>query len=159
MRLIFLISFLLNVCCSIQAQDTLHYSFKSRNNDSQFDYGYYRVIKKDSIFKEVGLFSKGDVHIFRIKNGNWYVLENKKWKLFYSKQKFTSPKVKIAGQMYILKPLTFEIIGGFSCTIFQATCKNGNVSGELKYWFSPEKGFIKIETSETVLYRNDINIQ
>jgi len=121
-----------------------------------FEYTYKRVFCGDSCFREVGLFAGGNDERFKIKNGVWYIWHAKKWDIFYSPDKVVSPKIKIAGLSYYLRLRQHQNLHGIECIVYDAVPVNANVSGSIKYWFSPRYGIVQIGTEEVLLIREDL---
>lgn len=129
----------------------------------EFEFNYKRIYIADSTFNEVGLFTgtEQDRTLFKIKNRKWYVKYKKKWMLLYSPTKTKAnilPKIIIGGKVFDLVNVGMNKIDNIECVIYKRVLaeRNVNVSGDTNYWFNPQLGIIKIETSEVNLIREDI---
>lgn len=126
---------------------------------TQRDYEYTRIIYKDSIFEEVGLFLNDRNVSFKIKKGCWYIKKGKKWELFYSPKFKISPKIKLGNLIYTLTYKDVTKVGKLDCIIYwfeyfeadNTTEKNGIKTvhvvsdfGGSSYFFNPKYGFVKI---------------
>lgn len=135
------------------------------------EHNQIRIVHKDSIYEEVNLFTNGSNVFFKIKNGNWYIKNSKKWELFYSHKTKISPKIKLGNLIYTLTYKDKTKIGKIDCINYlfenfeadNTTEKNGiktvNISldTDCGYCFSPKYGFIKEYLSDGVtLIREDI---
>lgn len=127
-------------------------------NGAAYEFNYSRIYKRDSVFEEKGLFSKDpdNTSVFKIKNGCWYHRIGTKWQLFYSTKKAVNPTVKIAGKWHRLRLINTRSLQEFECLVYKAEPMGAQAGGEIKYWFNPQKGIVKIETSEITLVREDI---
>jgi hypothetical protein len=127
-------------------------------NGAAYEFNYNRIYERDSVFEEKGLFSKDpdNTSVFKIKNGCWYIRIGNKWQLFYSTKEAVNPTVKIAGKWNRLRLIDTRRLKQFQCLIYKAEPIGAQTGGEIKYWFNPQKGIIKIETSEVALVREDI---
>jgi hypothetical protein len=154
---------------SLRAQDVVNYKFVVENKiitDSltgfysgiEYEYSYKRIYQKSNVFEERGLFSSYS-DFFKIKKGCWYHKSGKTWRLFYSPRKTINPKIQIAERWCILHMVDSTKLNGIDCIIYRSESIGVQSGGELKYWFSPQKGIIKIETDEVTLIREDIKVE
>ena len=136
------------------------------------EFTHTRIVYKDSVYAELNLLFNGSF-VYKIKNGNGYFKKEKKWVLFYTKDKNLSTKFneKIINHDFIfnIQNIGTDIVFGIPCVIYQLQNsdkkfidKKGNsivttfTHTDTKYWFNPYYGFIKVSGELIPLYRQDI---
>ena len=142
-------------------------NFLDTFNITHFDKKF--TFKSERIFFENGTFS--DSKILCVKDSvlcgfifkkdlenNWYLKSNTDWKLFYNSKKARISKVKIVEKKFMINPIDLIKINNEIIYSFQLLPLNNIKVGESnKFWFSPYYGIIGIQTSNSLLIRNDFS--
>ncbi len=153
----------------VVAQKTIHYQFVVKEKiftdstnlfyaGAESEFSSKRTYYSDNVFEEDGLFGSNEKSVYKIQNENWHVKSPDNWKLFLSPKKYAPTKIFLGGMPYKLSFVKKDTVENLECYVFQLypVEKSVTIGEHPYYWFNFEKGFIKLATSTTYLFRKDI---
>jgi len=165
MKDILLVAFLCisSVCLSQKFINIRFESTPEQENKYKVFFEYKRIFLDDLIFKEEGLFSRDTLNnntttIFKIRNDKWYFKKNKKWFIFFDKEKDINSVILINGDKYLLNWCKTNLIDKESKEIIYLLKLNPigfRITGLPQYLFTLKDGIIAIDGHNMLLIRED----